>query len=338
MGPTIQDIAEKLGVSMSTVSRSLRQDRLIHPKTRARVIELAMEMGYQGRTRRRPISSKERPTVGVLLASRSLQAARNSPVIARYIEGLTSEADANSIVLSLHTINYGEPGRPTGPTAMPSIIRDHLCNVAILQGEHEQSDVAEIATNMPLVSINWVYPNMNIDSIGCDDVGGIRQIVHKLTDFGHRKMAWVSDGRSSNFYEAREAGFVHGCVQRGLNLEHLRFLRAPGSTQASVILDCIRQGITAFVCGNDWIAVQVAAALEGAGLRVPQDASVSGFDALECQTGRPITSINPQFVEMGRAALRIALLRLQQPAAPAMKVRLQSKFVEGGSIGPASAK
>jgi LacI family transcriptional regulator len=308
---------------------------LTHPKTRAKVIETALEMGYQGRTRRRAVASKERPTVGVLLASRSLQTARNSPVIARYIEGLTSEADANSIVLSLHTINYGDPDRPA---TLPGIVRDHLCNVAVLQGQHEPEEVAEITSHMPVVSINWLYAGMNADTIGCDDVGGIRQIVHKLADLGHTQMAWVSDGRISNFYEAREAGFVHGCVQRGLDLGRQRFLRDPGSTQASVILDCIRQGITAFVCGNDWIAVQVVSTLEGAGLRVPQDASVTGFDALECQTGRPITSINPQFVEMGRAALRIALLRLQQPAAPSVNVRLQAKFVEGGSIGTPGKK
>src|SRR5688500_4911636 len=104
---TIEEIGERLKISTSTVSRALRQDPLIHPETRARVNALAIDLGYQGRSRQGPSRGKKKNSLAVLFSNSSLARVRSGYITTSYLQGLTSEAESAGIPLNLHTVSLG---------------------------------------------------------------------------------------------------------------------------------------------------------------------------------------------------------------------------------------
>ncbi|HEX7010940.1 MAG TPA: LacI family DNA-binding transcriptional regulator [Phycisphaeraceae bacterium] len=350
MGVTIEDIARKLNVSASTVSRSLRQDPSINSQTRARVYSMAMKMGYQGRSRRGVRKSDQKAAkIGVLLSAESLEAAKESSATLGYLHGITAEADAARAMVTMHAVKAKDRGRmDQDPELVPLMVRERHCDAIITQGPQVASDLALIGRRLPVISLGRTYPDLQTDAVLHDNIGGIRQLVGRLVKLGHRRLAWVHTGYEDLLYQARLAGFLEGCVSHGLNLEDQRLLRQGIFSShppfhlleegKARLLKEIKQGVTAFVCVNDReVAQPVVECLEQAGIDVPGQVSVTGFDAHQHPTsgGKIITSIDPDFVEMGRLALRLAVQRAQQPWSRLVRIAPIGRFVEGDTIGPA---
>ncbi len=280
--------------------------------------------------------------MGLLLHSETIGNARHDQNLVLMMEGIMAGADSQGFLLNVHTIPRDE-GRhmEDDPSRVPSLIRDNVCQAVILRGAHEVRDVAYIASRVPVVSLNRVYRSLKLDAVLSDDVEGVSALVSRLIELGHHCMAWVGGHTQTSFYEARQAGFVMGCLGGGLDLRQQRSFgqeifknRRLHDTRG--ILDAVRDGATALVCANDILARQVIEALENEGLHIPENVSVTGFDALPAlpMNNRQLTSIDPHFFEMGQAAVRLALQRLAQPAMPPQLLVVQGEIVLGDTIAP----
>ncbi len=231
------------------------------------------------------------------------------------------------------------------PSAVPALVRERICRGIILRGAHQERDVACIAAQVPVVSVGRLYRGLSIDTVLSDDVEAVRALVVHLSALGHRRLAWLGGHSATTFFEARQAGFVQGCLGEGLALDAQRFFGREiyqGYTLHEVrgILDAVRGGTTALLCANDLLARQVMDALENEGLRVPDDVSVTGFDAwpVEMMGKRRLTSVDPNFSEMGRAAVRLVVQRLAQPTMPSQALVVKGEIVHGETTAPVEAK
>lgn len=347
MGIRLQDIADELQISTATVSRSLRNDPLIRPQTRAQVHAMAVRLGYEGRSRgsrrKSGTGAQARPgthgTLGLLFPAASLAQARQDVNMVQIMEGVMTEAERTGMMLLVHTIQPGKRERmETNPTEVPPMIREKVCQAVIVRGGLHPDDVAFLAGYLPVVSIGRVYHESPVDAVVPDNVDGVRALVTRLAELGHHRLAWVDGHYSATFLEARQAGFVHGCIRNKLDLSKQRFFgpeiyeNRRINTQ-DTLLHAVRTGTTAMVCGNDSIALQVIEALESGGVSVPQDVSVTGFDAQQAAaSGRHVTSVDPHFAEMGRAAVRLATQRLTQTPGPPCTLSVWSEIVQGDTI------
>lgn len=353
MAVTLQQIADDLQLSKATVSRSLRNDPFILPQTRAKVHATAVRLGYQGRPRdlrreRNGEAPKERPattthgTLGLLFPGASLNhqvQARHDLNFVQLMHGVMAEAERSGKLLMVQTILPSREGLlEENPSEVPPMIREGVCQALIVRGSLHPDDIAFLARHLPVVTIGRVYHESAVDAVVPDSVGGVRTLVNELVQLGHRRMVWVGANYMASFLEERQAGFVTGCLHNGLNLAEQRFLgpeiyvnRRIGAGEP--LLQAIRDGATAMVCANDSIASEVIGALENSGLQVPDDVSVTGFDAVQLtESERQITSIDPHFIELGRAAVRLAAQRLNQSASPPYVTTVRSKFVPGNTI------
>ncbi len=359
---TLQHIADDLRLSKSTVSRSLRNDPLIKPKTRAKVQETAARLGYEGRSgdvsrqvgvprlngvhpeevQGQMASAGTPGGLGLLFPAPSVAHAQNDLNFVHIMQGIMSEAERLGLLLMVNTIPLTIQGHlEEYPSEVPSMIREGACQALILRGVVLPADVAFLSAKLPVVSITQLYPEFPVDSVVPDNVNGISAVVRRLKELGHRKLAWVGYYYDASFLEAREVGFLHGCRRNGLAMSDQRFFGAEIYDDRFIcgedkLLEAVRTGTTAMVCGNDFIAWQVIEILERHGVRVPDDVSVSGFDA-EPPVGvkRRITSINPNFTEIGRAAVRLASQRLSNRSAPPCILSVRGQFVEGETVAQA---
>jgi len=338
MAIKLQDIADELEISVATVSRSLRHDPLIHPKTRAQVSEMALRLGYEGRARR-PRHKVENGTLGLLLHAANITEAQRDPNIVRILQGIMAETDSVGMQLNLHPVRPGEERLMEEDAALvPPMIRDHLCQAVLVRGKFDPRDVAFMARQLPVVSLGRIYHEAPVDAVVGDDFDGIRALVVRLVELGHRRLTWVGAHYRATFLDARQAGFVQGCLGSGLDLSAQRYFGPEIYEERRVqvwdkLLHAVNTGATAMVCANDSIALQVIEALEKQGLRVPEDVSVTGFDAWhDTASDRHLASVDPQFFEIGRTAVRMAVQRMSQSPGPPCTVSVRGVLVPGETI------
>lgn len=333
---TLEAISRELNLSTSSVSRALRNDPLIHPQTRAEVNAMAMRMGYQGRSRRGPQVTSRQKSIGVFFASSSLTDIKRHIITMSYLQGMTSEAAAANMVLNLQAAHEAA-GNGSGEASFDSMHADAW----LICGIHELEPIARLARSAPIISLVHDYPGVTHDMVATDDFAGVSLLVAKLTKLGHRRCVFVCPQRDKGYIRLRTGGFLEGARVAGLDVgaqtvvEDLFENGKIGNPEA--IMRAIREGATAIVSDSDHTAYEIAELLEQKGIRVPRDVSLTGYNAI----GEPgkkslkFTSFDPNFVEMGRAAVRLAKWRLENPSAALLQVTVRGRVVDGESIAPA---
>jgi len=341
MAITIRDIAGELGISAATVSRSLRHDRMIHPDTRARVSEAAQRMGYSSPVRRvRPSpEGGGRHRSFVVFARQNSQEARSNGVLMDMMAGVIAVADQHEMQLKL------QPWSPVGKQILnektaASMIDDESCVAVLAHGNHNEQDLAFLARRVPLVSLSRVYGNLPMDAVVADNIRGVEGLVQLMVGLGHRRVAWVSPNDDGSFVDERRAGFVQGCLANGLELDGplqlgREFHSWNNAESSKAVFKALDAGATAFVCGGDAVALDIIQWMEGAGVRVPADVSVTGFDAWSrFANGRHVTSVDPHFADMGKAAARLALQRAANLQDRPCILAVRGDIVIGDTTGP----
>ena len=338
------DIANELDVSVVTVSRSLRHDRSISPGTRARVHEVAGRLGYKGsagKTRLAWGSETQAGTIGLLLRHESIEAAHRDNVLTQMLGGIMSITDHQGMQVKMHTwpgnvrLHFDE-----APDALPPLLQEGGCQALIVHGYLEERNLTFLSRRMPVVSMGRHYRELAIDAAVADNTDGMHRMVTYLVHLGHRRLAWVGGHTTWSFTQARQAGFMQGCIQHGLEINPRFYFGSElwekrQIRDTAALLAAVESGVTAFVCGHDYAACCLAAALEAAGKRVPSDVSVTGFDGSPMMPGlRQTTSMDPGFFEIGKAAARLALQRIAFPMDKTCVVALRGELLPGDTTAP----
>lgn len=279
--PTIRDIAREVGLSDATVSRALNGHPRISAGTRARVLEVARRLNYSPNTLARALIKQRTGTVGILLPE--IGYGFHYPVMLTAIENILfqwgytafvchSQGDAERELLYLDMLSQR---RIDGLVIAPSETGD--------EGQREAvREKLEIFTRqaVPVVFLDRYIPEVPGDAVLTDNALGSFLAVSHLTALGHRRIAYVSARPASSAQEARFAGYRKALAEAGVAYDpdlvatedyHL-------SAAATHRLMSLPSPPTAFFCRNDAATLGVLQGLRELGLRVPQDASVIGFD------------------------------------------------------------
>jgi len=336
MAVTVTSIAERLSLSPSTVSRSLRHSSRVNPETRAKVVEMAMEMGYQGKGLREEKSDR-RYRVAVLPQSRQFRSSVNT---VRLLEGITLGADANNVGLDL---GLGlDPDQSTG-RALPASIADGSCDLALLLGRHHPDAIGAIRRRCPVISVDWAYAGLSCDIVRTDDVSGQAALTNHVLSQGHRRVAWIGEAYVASFHDRRLAGMLQACFGQGIDAAGLPRLGVDAfDDEGHLLADRLRalvdDGVTCLVCVTDRVAFEAMALMNQWGQSVPGDISVTGYDAMQAgqslQGWPRLTSVDPGFVQIGRSAVELAVRRLNDPAAHAVSVSPVPQVIEGDTCTP----
>ena len=335
MAVTIENIAATIGMSKATVSRALRNDRLIHPDTRSMVFKAAAQAGYD-RPAKRTKKSERRHSRLLLLLPPDCDKPVNYP-LTKYLGGLTRAAAEENCFLAVEEIRKESSGRLSDGAAVPRQIREGQIDAVVVAHSHHPADIESLSKILPVISIQWEYENIPVDMVSAFNYRGTALLTEHLVQFGHQRIGWVGSEQAASFYSDREAGFFNGCIRSGLDpratedFQDVYALRERGRLNSSV-----KAGLTALVCACDIVARNVAVLASECGLRVPEDLSLVGFDAEmeNLPNGRQLTSYDPAFSELGRMAVHTAVRRLKDPGAPRMICLQQGRVREGESVTP----
>lgn len=336
MKVTVEMIAKEAGVSAPTVSRALKNDRLVHPQTRARIAAVAARLGYQGRSRR---GRNQAEQVRILLLVASLTPYPPNEVLLSHLQGITAEVDNTGCQLTVEQITDKRAGKLSDPMNLPQAVRDGEIDIIISQGRHAPLDIAALAAHLPVVSLQWEYPGTRVDLAESFNARGISDLVATLAARGHRKMAWVEEHYPASFFRDRFSGFLQGCIDAGISpaeqpvLTYNQLLASEDAflTTANQLK---KDGVTALLCATDNVAREVALFCAGYGFRVPEDFSITGYDAsvMTLPDGKTLTSYDPCSIELGRAALRVCLQRIAEPSSARIIQSREGRIRHGDTV------
>lgn len=328
---TMRTLADRVGVSVMTVSNAYSRPDQLSGALRERILRVADEIGYAGpNPTARSLSRGQTNTVGIFRgesAQYSFEDEHSTALLAGIIDELGRRGRALTLL----------PAVGSGSTLS---VRDVLMDGAIMHSAPtDPTDFEYLARRVPIVQLDQ-EPRSDVPSVNIDDRGGARAAAQHLLDLGHTRIAYVSltqDNQHNQIYPAlqRVAGWTGALHEAGLEpcAHHV-----PESTVdfgCAVFTELIAHDPppTAVLAVSDAIAAGIMQAARQAGLKVPQQLSVVGFDdmPIASRVSPPLTTVAQDVTEKGRIAVDVLVSAIESnlrgKAAAATSIVLPTHLV-----------
>lgn len=324
--PVMTDVAQAAGVSHQTVSRVLNGHPNVKPTTRERVLAAIRELGYRPNVAARTLVTRRTRTLGVISFSTTLY---GPAMMLHGVEQAAKDLDYLVTVAALPALD-----RRSVLDAVERLRGQAVEGLIVIAPQRTVVNALSLTTtDIPLVAVGCgAYSNHA--SVTVNNQSGAARATELLLDLGHRTVHHVAGPRTWLDAQEREAGWRSALEARGVTIVEpvyggdwsARSGYELGRELAGRVRDTV-DPVTALFCANDHMALGVLRAVQEAGLRVPEDLSVIGFDDIpEAEYfGPPLTTIRQDFDELGRRALAtlIDLLHDAASAAPIPRAALR---------------
>ena len=334
----LASIAKHLKVSISTVSRALRDAEGIHPDTRRRVLEAAGSMGYQP-SRAAEVESSARAHYVMALAQSSSPSSDQ-----RYLAGISRASIALNLTILSHHVAAAECASVLDPRWVPAAMKTGLVEGLVLIHRWPEEVAARLSEKWPMVSIVHHYPDTAIDLVGIDDRTSIFALVKHLRQSGHERIGFFGFCREMSWSCARFSAYVEALIHLGLEYEprqvvevSLENMLAPGVFSAggwtTPVFKGIDAGVHAWICASTATGHTLCRTLLERGVRIPEEVAVTGYHRDLSEPGNlpVLTSTDVADEELGAAALRRLLHRFEHPEETQRSILLPARFFQGGT-------
>ncbi|ROP72617.1 LacI family transcriptional regulator [Curtobacterium sp. PhB115] len=331
--PTMRDVAEHLGVSRQLVSLVLRGAPGPSQESRTRILQAAQDLGYRPNASARLLRQRRTNSIGLMIEMRN-------PFEVRFTERFVSAAAEQgfSVVVGVHTAE-----RSTD-VVVSELIAQRVEAVVAFNPDPHAPALQDALARVPVVWLGEKAPGSAIDNVRVDEAGGLRQVVRRLVELGHERIAYVGGEGGTVGVDRAEA---YRDAMSAAGLDAFTSVIASGfgeedgaaAARAWVADDCADRP-TALVACSDSNAVGILAVLAHEGVAVPQSVSVVGFDDsyVAALSYNALTSVRQDVEVTVDVALRIVVERLSDEPGSPSEVLTRTVLTERASTGPAPTR
>lgn len=306
MAATIQDVAQKAGVAIGTVSRAFNDYPDIRPETKQRIVEAARELGYTPNVSARNLSAKKPPNIGLIISG-LLEGNSKDNIAFMQLQGALSYATEHRLEMALYATDSAEQQKKS----YMEFCSQHSISGTILAGIttddayfHELMD-----SGIPTVLLDVPIHNEKVGWVSIDNRAAAKEAIEYLLALGHRELLIVCGKKNADVNSARMQGVLDACVEARLTAKESDCLYCDFSEELAY--ERVRERLRspgrlpdAIFCFSDLMALGAMRAVREAGLRIPEDVSLLGFDGLPLGelTVPPLTSVSQDMRRMGYEA------------------------------------
>ncbi len=323
---TILDIANKLKLSKSTVSKALSSATDVNEQTRERVLRCASELGYYVKQDRTP---KEK---NVIIFIYGIHYGSVDQFGYEIILGIQAAANDANCGVKIAAINDDE--LRTGKYYSIMAGRSYYGSFFLGFRPHEEFIEHVKKTNLPIVVLDNYFDSPLVARVGCDSMVGIKQIVEHLIKKGHSHIGFLGGERDSVVTKEREEAFRKVLLENDIIPDDniIKYGHFSGKNMKETVLEIAAKNPTAIVCVSDIIACSAIKILNENSYLVPDDISVTGYDNLPlAQYSHPaLTTVSQNRIHIGKTAFSI--LQLMKNGIRLESVSLRPELVERESV------
>ncbi|MEM9325160.1 MAG: LacI family DNA-binding transcriptional regulator [Bacteroidota bacterium] len=309
---TIKDLARKLDISVSTVSRALRSLPDVNPETKKRVIELAEELNYEPNTIALSLVTKRTNTVGVIIPSFIIHfysaaiTGMQEVLSARGINTIICQS-AESLENEIRNVN----------TLLASRVDGIIGSLSIETSSTEHLEKIK-RKGIPLILFNRTTGDLHVPTAEVDDYQGAVDAVQHLVDQGFKRIAHIAGPGALNISQMRKNGYLDVLKRSNMPIDEELILPCDFSMESGAecterLMSLTHPPDAAFVV-SDSAAFGAIRYLQDRKLRIPEDLALVGFtnEPLSSLVNPPLTTVSQPSREIGRAAAELFLAQLDQ--------------------------
>ncbi|MFO7740937.1 MAG: LacI family DNA-binding transcriptional regulator [Anaerolineae bacterium] len=339
MPVTLQDIADRLGVSVPTVSRALAGYSDIAEETRARAMQAAEEMGYRANVSARRLQQQRTETLGFIIPTHGPRF--SDPFFSELLAGIGNEAAEQEYDLLVSTRAPGEEELKTYERMM---MERRVDGMLVVRTRHQDQRIAYLLEQgFPFVAFGRSDLDGNIPCLDVDGREGMRRVTQHLIDLGHQRIAYISAPTHLMFASHRLAGFKEALEANDMTCDESLIVvgelteRSGHEVAARILTRNPRPD--AIVACNDLMALGAISAAREFGFAVGRDVAVTGFDdvPLAAHAHPPLTTVRQPIYTIGRRICRMLIHLLRDEWLEDQHVLLQPELIVRASTTGADA-
>ncbi|MDR3388270.1 MAG: LacI family DNA-binding transcriptional regulator [Rudaea sp.] len=307
MAVTIKDVAREARVSVASVSRALNGTPSVTEGTRARILGVAKRLRYMPHGAARSLITRRTNTIGALLPD----------LFGEFFSELIRGIDLAARSRGLHLLVSSSHGDATEAAAALRAMQGRVDGLLVMSPHVDAEFLHDnLPDSLPVVLMNTAMKNARYSTLNVDNFGGAFAITQHLIEHGHRHIALIA-GPLNNFdAQQRDEGYraaMKKCAP-GLRSQVVAgdFSEEAGYRAGTELL-AAQPRPSAVFAANDMMAVGCLYAFAQAGVRVPEDIAVAGFDDIPIAryVTPPLTTVRVRIADLGRSALERLALRLE---------------------------
>jgi LacI family transcriptional regulator len=324
MATTIKDVAREAGVSVATVSRVMNGHAAVTPETRERIQRIAAELRFTPSSAARSLITRRTHTVGALLPD------LHGEFFSELIRGIDLAARARG----LHLLVSSSHDNAAEAAAALRAMHGRVDGLLVMSPHVDASFLGNLPPGLPAVLMNTGVDDAQHAALRVDNFGGAQAMMRHLVSVGHRRIAFIAGPVPNHEAQERLRGYRSALAELLPGTPELvlqgDFTDASGERAGQEVL-ALAQRPDAIFAANDMTALGCLASLNRAGLEVPRDIALAGFDDIPiCRYVRPaLTTVRVPIVELGALALAELATAIEAPPGrpPAPPRTLRAELV-----------
>lgn len=321
-----QQIANALNLSIITVSRALRDHPDLAEATKARVLQKAQELGYSKFKKRQSVHKEALRRAGIFLYE-NLHGERQDPLASGVKRAIFMALQKECQRLQVETTIETPVADET-----PLAVKNGTIDAAFIFGRYSANALARLK-NIPVIAVSSFIDHPGLPRIVADNLNGMRLATEHVIQLGHREILFV--GRvdtHTRLFEERADGYVAAMHRSGLTPA---MLFCEDEDDLPAVSEIAR--FTAVVVASDGIGYQLHAKLTAAGVKIPGNCSLVGFDNLPADYPHLLDTYAPDWELMGRMAADLMLSQPLDLKGQGLVITVPGKMLVRGSSAPLSA-
>lgn len=330
----LKDVANKAGVSITTVSRVLNDASQVNADTRARVQKVIKSLNFQpSRVAQRLRTQKgQSKLIGLVLPD------IQNPFYVEVVRGVEKAVSEIGYAFIMSNFSQDEEKEKIYLNVMRSESVDGL----IVAPAHEKDKMVInlIRSGLPIVCIDRVVAKIGVDAVVVDNRQGVLEAIEYLLSLGHRRIGYISGPLQIPTYRERLKGYQQALAEHQIKIED-DLIKTGNSTHQSGCLFTrtflrMENAPTAIFAGNNLITLGALEVLHQNKVKIPGDISIIGFDDIywAISLNPPLTAVSQPGFEIGRRAAEMLFHRILDPGRPHAKVVLNTQLMIRQSCGP----
>lgn len=320
---SVKKIARMAGVSVATVSRVLNNSDSVKPANRQKVLAAIEESHYQPNLLARQLRTARSSMILVLVSDIS------NPFCAEVVKGIEEQAEKNGYRILL--CNSGAD-IARSRSSLQLLSGKMVDGIITMDAFTKLPELSQLIGAAPWVQCAEHDDNGQISCVGIDDEAAAQSVVRYLAGQGRQRIALINHDLSYRYARLRQQGYMAQLSEQQLSWQAIEYASDLSFSAGKAAMDRLLVAETwpdAVFAVSDTLAAGAMAAIKQAGLRIPQDIAVVGFDGSELASmvSPPLTTLAQPSKEIGRRACELVLQKIARPDAPPQCVIMQGELV-----------